>query len=79
MEARYEVWPLNVKLTKVQLLRLPGKTFHTLPLFYLRTKILRTYARKNYVAVEIRPDSKETKDRLHFLPIYKLQIRMGHL
>ena len=26
--------------------------FHTLPLFYSRTQILRTYARKNYVTVD---------------------------
>ena len=33
---------LNEKLSEVQLLRLRA-TFHALPLFYLRTKILRTY------------------------------------
>ena len=27
--------------------------FHTLPLFYLRTLILRSYARENYATVEI--------------------------
>ena len=26
--------------------------FHTLPLFYLRTQVLRTWARKNYVTVD---------------------------
>ena len=43
---------LNVKLREVLLLRLRA-TFHTMPLFYLRTLFLRTYARKNYVTVEI--------------------------
>ena len=45
---------LNVKLSEVQLLRLRA-TFHTMPLFYLRTLILRAYARKNYAIVEIYP------------------------
>ena len=36
IEARYKVWRLNVKLSEVLLLRLRA-TFHTLPLFYLRT------------------------------------------
>ena len=45
---------LNVKLSEVLLLRLRA-TFHTLPLFYLRTEILRTYARENYATVEINP------------------------
>ena len=37
---------LNEKLSEVQLLRLRA-TFHALPLFYLQTYILGTYARKN--------------------------------
>ena len=36
IEARYKVLRLNMKLSKVLLLRLRA-TFHTLPLFYLRT------------------------------------------
>ena len=36
IEARYKVLRLNVKLSEVLLLRLRA-TFHTLPLFYLRT------------------------------------------
>ena len=42
---------LNVKLSEILLLRLRA-TFHTLPLFHLRTQILRTYAWKNYATVE---------------------------
>ena len=45
---------LNEKLSEVQLLRLRA-TFHELPLFHLRTYILRTYARKNYATLEINP------------------------
>ena len=45
IEATYKVWTLNVKLSDVLLLRLHA-TFHALPLFYLRTLILRTHARK---------------------------------
>ena len=37
---------LNEKLSKVQLLRLRA-TFHALPLFYLRTQILRPFAHEN--------------------------------
>ena len=54
MEARYKVPSLNEKLSEVQLLRLRA-TFHALPLFYLRTEIFRTYARKNYATLEINP------------------------
>ena len=36
IEAGYKVLRLNVKLSEVLLLRLRA-TFHTLPLFYLRT------------------------------------------
>ena len=36
IEARYKVLRLNVKLSEVLLLRLRA-TFHTSPLFYLRT------------------------------------------
>ena len=43
---------LNVKLSEGLLLRLCA-TFHTLPLFHLRTYVLRTYALKNYATVEI--------------------------
>ena len=43
---------LNVKLSEILLLRLHA-TFYTLPLFYLQTQILRTYAWKNYATVEI--------------------------
>ena len=43
---------LNVKLSEVLLLRLHA-AFHTLPLFNLRTKILRTCASKNYATMEI--------------------------
>ena len=43
---------LNVELSEVVLLRLRA-IFHTLPVFYLRTQILRTYAWKNYATVEI--------------------------
>ena len=39
-------------LTEVQLLRL-CMTFHTLPLLYLRTYILRVCVSKNYATVEI--------------------------
>ena len=54
-EARYEASRLNVKLSDVRLLRFRAP-FQTLPLFYLRTKLLRTYAPKNYVAAEIHPN-----------------------
>ena len=54
IEARYKVLRLKVKLSEVLLLRLRA-TFHTLPLFYLRTYMLRTYARKKYATVEINP------------------------
>ena len=47
---------LNEKLSGVQLLRLRA-TFHALPLFYIQTQILRTYARKNYATLEINPYS----------------------
>ena len=33
--------------------------FQTLPLFHLRTEILRAYARKNYATVEIDPKTVE--------------------
>ena len=55
IEARYKLLRLNVKLSEILLLRLRA-TFHTLPLFYLRTQILRTYAWKNYATVEINPN-----------------------
>ena len=55
---------LNEKLSEVQLLRLRA-TFHGLPLFYLRTYIFLTYARKNYATLEINPKSlKNGSDRL---------------
>ena len=55
---------LNEKLSEVQLLRLRA-TFHALPLFYLRTYIFLTYARKNYATLEINPKSvKNGSDRL---------------
>ena len=44
-EARRKVLSLNEKLSEVQLLRLRAN-YHTSPLFYLGTEILRTYARK---------------------------------
>ena len=46
---------LNEELSEVHLLRL-RETFHALSLFYLRTQILRTYARKNYATMEINPN-----------------------
>ena len=52
---------LNYKLNEVQFLRL-WATFHALPLFYLRTYILRTCARKNYATVEINLKGKGDKD-----------------
>ena len=55
---------LNEKLSEVQILRLRA-TFHALPLFYLRTYIFLTYARKNYATLEINPKSlKNGSDRL---------------
>ena len=47
---------LKVKLSEVQLF-LSRAIFHTLPLVYFRTYVLRTYARKNYSTVEIYPNS----------------------
>ena len=41
-----------IPLIEIQLKRFCA-TFHTLPLFYLRTNVLRTYALKNYATVEI--------------------------
>ena len=41
-----------IPLSEIQLKRFCA-TFHTLPLFYLRTYVLRTYALKNYATVEI--------------------------
>ena len=54
IEVRHKVLRLNVKLSEFLLLRLHivRAAFHTLPLFYLRTQILRTGARKNYVTVD---------------------------
>ena len=50
------MWRLNVKLTKVQLLRLPGRAR---PFIHCKRKFYTvTYTRKNYAAVEIHPDSK---------------------
>ena len=46
---------LNEELSEVHLLCL-RETFHALSLFYLRTQILRTYARKNYATMEINPN-----------------------
>ena len=60
---------LNEKLSEVQLLRLRAG-FHALPLFYLRTEILRTYARKNYVILEINPkgSSAQNSRAEHYRP-----------
>ena len=48
---------LNERLIEVQLFRLRA-TFHALPLFGLRTQILRKYAGKNYAALEIIPNGR---------------------
>ena len=50
---------LNEKLSEVILLRLRA-SLQALPLFYLRTYILRTYAPKNYATLEINPYIRET-------------------
>ena len=63
-EARYEVSRLNVKLSDVRILRFRA-TFQTLHLFYLRTKLLRTYAPKNYAAAEIHPYWISAKKRFN--------------
>ena len=55
IEVRHKVLRLNVKLSEFLLFRLHiivRAAFHTLPLFYLRTQILRSYARNNYVTVD---------------------------
>ena len=57
---------LNEKLSEVQLLRLRA-TSHALPLFYLRTLIFDTYARKNY-ALEINPNAGFITSALSFQP-----------
>ena len=79
IEATYKVWRLNVKFSEVLLLRLRA-TFHALPLFYLRTLILRTYARKttrhwkstlrSIVSVKVEPRStSRLSSALFILPL----------
>ena len=60
IQARHKVLSLNGKLSEVQFSPLHDATLHTLPLFYLRTSILYTYARKNYATVKIHPKSKNS-------------------
>ena len=73
------MWRLNVKFSDVLLLRLHA-TFHALPLFYLRTLILRTYARKttrhwkstlrSIVSVKVEPRStSRLSSALFILPL----------
>ena len=50
IEVRHQV--LNVKLSEFYAYIIVRAAFHTWPLFYLRTQILRTCARKNYVTVD---------------------------
>ena len=54
-EAMYEGSRVNVKDERGSTLSLRA-AFHTLPLFYLRTSILRGYERNNYATVEIHPE-----------------------
>ena len=54
-EAMYEGSRVNVKDERGSTLSLRA-ALHTLPLFYLRTSILRGYERKNYATVEIHPE-----------------------
>ena len=53
-EAMYEGSRVNVKDERGSTLSLRA-VLHTLPLFYLRTSILRGYERNNYATVEIHP------------------------
>ena len=64
---------LNVKLSEGLLLRLCA-TFHTLPLFYLRTSILHTYARKNYATVEINPHAINAYFQSNLTTYWKINI-----
>ena len=93
IEASYEVSRLNVKLTNVPLLCLRGKTFHSFTLPQERIKGLYPlliasilFANINFTHVRSQklrgsgnpPGFKSDKlYRLHFLPIYKLQITDG--
>ena len=54
IEVRHKVLRLNVKLSEFYFYAyiIVRADVHTLPLFYLRTQILRTCARKNYVTVD---------------------------
>ena len=54
IEVRHKVLRLNVKLSEFYFYAyiIVRAAFHTLPLFYLRTEILRTCARKNYMTVD---------------------------
>ena len=54
-EAMYEGSRVNVKDERGSTLSLRA-ALHTLPLFYLRTSILRGYERNNYATVEIHPE-----------------------
>ena len=65
-----------MKLKEVLLLRLRA-TFDTLLLFYLRTQILRTYARKNYATVEINPNvyARPTILGFYFISTPKIYVR----
>ena len=56
MEAMYERLRVNVKVERGSTFNIYNvhATFHTLPLFYLRTYILRACASKDYATVEIR-------------------------
>ena len=54
-EAMYEGSRVNVKDKRGSTLSLRA-VLHTLPLFYLRTSILRGYERNNYATVEIHPE-----------------------
>ena len=54
-DAMYEGSRVNVKDERGSTLSLRA-ALHTLPLFYLRTSILRGYERNNYATVEIHPE-----------------------
>ena len=54
-EAMYEGSRVKVKDERGSTLSLRA-ALHTLPLFYLRTSILRGYERNNYATVEIHPE-----------------------
>ena len=60
---------LNEKLSEVQLLRLRA-SFHALPLSYLQTQSLHTYARKNCATFQINPkgSSAQNSPAEHFRP-----------